>query len=302
MAIIIKTVGGLGNQLFQYAFARAVSRRMNTTFLLDIAAFDPKLEYWPPGTLIPEYYLHHFNAKIDFAIGSNMLGFVFLRRQYTLFNKIYSHLRLRRFLLPFYFPEKTFAFDPEVFMKNGPVYFDGFWQTEKYFKDIAEEIRKEVTLARPFETYSQEVSDKIKETHAVSLHVRRTVFVSDPAISAFHGSCSLKYYKSAVEHIIKSDPSPHFFLFSDDHEWVEENFKWLPFPYTCVKNGIDKNYEDMILMSQCRHHIIANSSFSWWGAWLNPRSDKIVIAPKKWFANAPKNDTRDLLPDNWIKL
>lgn len=302
MPIIVKTVGGLGNQLFQYAFARAVSKHMGTTFLLDIAAFDPKLHYWPAHNLIPEYYLQHFNAKITFAKGSDMVGFVSIRRHYALFNNIYAHIRLRRLLLPFYFQEKTFAFDPEVFTQKGSVYFDGFWQTGKYFENIGDEIRKEVTLAKPLESYSQTVSDNIQKTNAVSLHVRRTVFVSDPVISAFHGSCSLEYYKSAVDHIAKNVPNPHFFLFSDDHEWVEENFKWLPFPYTCVKNGIEKNYEDMILMSQCKHHVIANSSFSWWGAWLNPRKDKIVIAPKRWFANAPKNDTRDLLPENWLKL
>ncbi len=302
MPIIVKTVGGLGNQLFQYAFARAVAKRMNTTFLLDSAAFDPKLEYWPPGTLIPEYYLHHFNTKITFAKGSDMLGFVAVRRHYAFFNRLYARLRLRRFFLPFYFIEKTFAFDPEVFTKKGSVYFDGFWQTGKYFEEIGDEIRKEVTLVKPFEAYSQSISDTIRKTNAVSLHVRRTVFVSDPVISAFHGSCSLEYYKAAVLLISEKVPSPHFFIFSDDYEWVVENFKWLEHPYTCVKNGIEKNYEDMILMSECRHHIIANSSFSWWGAWLNPNKDKIVIAPKKWFANAPKNDTRDLLPENWVKL
>lgn len=112
----------------------------------------------------------------------------------------------------------------------------------------------------------------------------------------------MQYYQKAIEYIAQRVDSPHFFIFSDDYEWSVENFKFLQFPYTCISNGADKNYEDMTLMSQCQYHIIANSSFSWWGAWLDPRKDKIVIAPKQWFANAPKNDTKDLLPDTWIKL
>ena len=230
-----------------------------------------------------------------------MFGFVWARRHYRYFDSIYARLRLKKFF-SFYYHEKTFAFDPDVFTKKPTVYFDGFWQTEKYFMNIADQIRNEIQLKMPFEIYSQEISETIFKSNSVSIHVRRTVFVSDPMISAFHGSCSLEYYKAAVEHICRNVKNPSFFLFSDDHEWVEENFKWLPGEHTVVKNGIEKNYEDMILMSQCKHHIIANSSFSWWGAWLNPRKDKIVIAPKRWFANAPKNDTKDLIPDGWIKM
>jgi hypothetical protein len=102
--------------------------------------------------------------------------------------------------------------------------------------------------------------------------------------------------------MVKKVPNPYFFMFSDDYDWVANHFKDLPYSFTCIKNGADKNYEDLTLMSQCKHHIIANSSFSWWGAWLNPQKDKIVIAPKRWHANAPRNDTKDLIPDGWIRL
>lgn len=299
MSIIVKTYGGLGNQLFQYAFARAVSSRLKTGFLLDI---DVTPIY--KDLRIHKFSLEHFHTMVKPAKSKDMLGFVWLRRKKKLFNFIYGILCLKRRLLPFYYPEKIFGFDPDVYLQEKNTYFDGFWQTEKYFKDIEEEIRKEIIIVDPLSKYSREVSDSIKSTDSVSLHVRRTDYVTHAESNAFHGVCSPEYYKNAIAYIAERVSSPHFFIFSDDYDWVVENFKFLQYPYTCIKNGADKNYEDLTLMSQCRHHIIANSSFSWWGAWLNPKKEKIVIAPKRWFAN-PKShnsNTGDLLPDSWIKL
>lgn len=297
MAIIVKTVGGLGNQLFQYALGKAVSSRLHTKLLLDV---DTSV-IWQ-GVRVHAFSLGHFNIPVRKARGSDMLGFVWLRRHKNFFNRLYHHLRWKRKLLPFYYSERTFAYDPDVFLQKNNTYFDGFWQTEKYFRDIDGELRKEITLAKPLSEYSQKISDEIRKTNTVSLHVRRTDYVTDPNSSVFHGVCSMEYYERAIGYIAQRVASPHFFIFSDDYEWSVENFKSLKFPYTCVSNGADKNYEDMILMSRCQHHIIANSSFSWWGAWLDPRKDKIIIAPEKWFANAPKNNTKDLLPDSWIQL
>ena len=297
MSIIVKTYGGLGNQLFQYAFARAISTRLKTDFLLDI---DVSPIY--KDLRVHEFSLGHFHTKILEAKSTNMLGFVWVKRHKKLFNFIYKYIRLKSKILPFYYPEKTYGFDPEVFTKGKNTYFDGFWQTEKYFKEIENEIRNEVTIVTPLSEYSQQISKNIKETDAVSLHVRRTDYITHAASNAFHGVCSPEYYREAIAHITSKVSSPHFFIFSDDYDWVVENFKFLQYPYTCIKNGPDKNFEDMTLMSQCTHNIIANSSFSWWGAWLNPKKDKIVIAPKRWFANSPKQNTKDLLPDNWIKL
>ena len=296
MSIIVQTIGGLGNQLFQYAFARAVSYKLKTDFFLNWVPFGTK--YFKGH----EYSLQHFNIKVRMAKSYSFGGFVWIKKHHRLFNAIYEHLRLRRFLFPFYYQEKSFAFDPDVFSRKGNTYFDGFWQTEKYFKDIGDELRKEISLIKPLSEYSQIVSEEIKATNAVSLHVRRADLVFDPEMNAFHGICSLDYYKKAVAYVTDQITSPHFFIFSDDYEWAVENFKFLQHPYTCIKNGADKNYEDITLMSKCKHHIIANSSFSWWGAWLNPSAEKIVIAPKRWFANAPKADIKDLIPDNWIKI
>lgn len=295
MSIIVRMRGGLGNQLFQWAFARSISSRLKTSYLIDWAPFSPEFK-------VHKYSLDHFAIKVPLATNTNMFGFVWVGRHYKFFNTFYRLMRFRRILMPFYYPERTFAFDPVAFSKTGTTYFDGFWQTEKYFKDIVDEIRAELTLVKPLSLYSKKIEEKILKTpNAISLHVRRADLVHNPIMTAFHGYCSPEFYAAAIERIVKDVPSPHFFIFSDDYEWVVEHFKSLPYPYTCIKNGADKNYEDLYLMSKCRHHIISNSSFGWWGAWLNPRKDKIVIAPSKWFVTT-KNDTRDLLPEDWIKI
>ena len=126
--IIVKIIGGLGNQLFQYAFARSVSLRLKTDFKLDVNSFNTYYK-------IRKYSLNHFNIKQRFAKDSDFFGFVWFIKQNKLFNTFYKYLRLKSKLMPFYYPERTFHFDPRVFSKNG-TYFDGFWQTEKYFKDI----------------------------------------------------------------------------------------------------------------------------------------------------------------------
>ena len=297
MTVVIKTIGGLGNQLFQYAFARGISSQLKTDFLLDI---DTSVVY--KNERVHEFSLGHFNVKIPQAHWYTMFGFVWLRRHKAIFNFIYHKLRFKKLFSSFYFIERFFCFDENVLKKKDGTYFEGFWNTEKYFKHVENEIRKEVTIVKLLSEYSQKISKKIQETNAVSLHVRRTDYVTHKISNEFHGVCPPEYYENAIKYIAERVSSPHFFIFSDDYDWIVENFKSLQYPFTCIKNGPDKNFEDLMLMSQCKHHIIANSTFSWWGAWLNSKKDKIVIGPKQWFKNAPKANTIDLFPAGWVKL
>ena len=138
-------------------------------------------------------------------------------------------------------------------------------------------------------------------SNAVSLHVRRGDYVSDPATNRFHGTCSPDYYRQAVDYVIGRAGVPHLFVFSDDQEWTRANLQFAVPRRSSSANPPDCGYRDMQLMARCRHHIIANSSFSWWGAWLNPSPEKIVVAPKQWFSS-PRNDTRDLVPPNWVRM
>ncbi|HQS38500.1 MAG TPA: alpha-1,2-fucosyltransferase, partial [Methylotenera sp.] len=162
-----------------------------------------------------------------------------------------------------------------------------------------EQIRKDFTFKLALSVKNSAIIEQISQVNAVSLHVRRGDYVTN-AKNAFIGVCSLEYYRKAVEYVKNQVDKPVFFVFSDDIEWVKSN---LPIDFPCFyidhNHGIE-SFNDMRLMSHCKHHIIANSSFSWWGAWLNANSEKIVIAPQQWFAN--NTNVNDLLPESWIKL
>lgn len=298
--IIVRIQGGTGNQLFQYAFARGVASKLGTDFLIDKTSCDNN--HWDPHKIHRKYSLDLYKTKINFAKDSDMFGFAWLRKHYKIFDNFYRILRLKRFFLPFYYPERTFAFDPNVFSIKRPTYFDGDWTTEKYFKHIEDEIREEITPIQPLPSYHQKIKERIQKTNAVSVHVRRGDYTTDPLAIKYHGICSQDYYKSAIKYIEENVSSPHFFIFSDDYKWSSNNFKYLKYPVTYIKGSEGKDYDDLSLMKECKHHIISNSTFGWWGAWLNPRKDKKVIAPKLWFKNAPKADTKDLLPKEWIKI
>ena len=156
-------------------------------------------------------------------------------------------------------------------------------------------------LKVPLGSRNKELLSLIRTVNSVSLHIRRGDYVSNPDTNSALGTCSLEYYRHCIEHIASNVENPHFFLFSDDINWVRDNLK-IKYPTTVVDgNSADTNYADLHLMSNCKHNIIANSSFSWWGAWLNNNPDKIIIAPKIWFANSPLTP-KEIIPENWLKL
>ena len=186
--------------------------------------------------------------------------------------------------------------------KRGELYLDGYWQSEKYFKGAVEAIRRELIVQKELEGKNLEIAGMIKEVaQPVSIHIRRGDYVSDKKTNQVHGLCSLDYYESAINRLTETFSSPHFFVFSDDQNWVKENLK-LNLPATYVDhNDAATNFEDLRLMSLCKHNIIANSSFSWWGAWLNADSEKVVIAPSKWFADNNMN-SQDVCPEVWVRI
>lgn len=300
MSIIVRIQGGTGNQLFQYAFARGTADRLGVDFLIDKKVCDNAL--WDPHKIHRKYSLGLFNTKIKFVGDKNMFGFIWLRKHYKSFDCFYNFIRGRRLLLPFYYKEQTFAYNPNILKRKDNTYYDGYWQTEKYFKHIEDEIRAEITPVKSLSSYSKSIIEEIKKVNAVSLHVRRGDYVTDPAAVVQHGVCSPEYYKNGIAYIEKNVQNPHFFIFSDDFQWSVENFKSLNHPVTCIEGSEANDYEDLAMMRECKHHIISNSSFGWWGAWLNPRKDKIVIGPKKWFKGFDKVDTSDIFPNNWVRF
>jgi len=180
-------------------------------------------------------------------------------------------------------------------------YLEGYWGSEKYFKDIENIIRKEFTLKDKPDAINQKMISRIKNCDSVSIHIRRGDYIFDEKTNKYHGVCNLDYYLKAIALVAKKVKKPYFFIFSDDIRWAKQNLH-LKFPCVYVNHNIGKkDYEDLRLMSNCCHNIIANSSFSWWGAWLNKNKDKIVIAPKKWFTDKSIN-TKDLIPKQWLKI
>lgn len=287
--IIAKLQGGLGNQLFQYAAARALAEWYNTILKVDFNGHK--------SDIARSYKLPFFNIPAEVVTNQEMTAF---KKWYNegVIGKIISLLPFH--LNPHYFKEPHFHFTPQVLELPDNVYLEGYWQSEKYFLPITDIIRREVVLKKEYEVQNKELIDLINQTNSVSLHVRRGDYVANPTTLKMHGICSLEYYAQAIAKIKEQVTKPYFFIFSDDPEWVIQNLK-LTDQYYIVSGKGYADYQELSLMSYCKHHIIANSSFSWWGAWLGKNPEKIVIAPQKWFSEF-KGNTQDLLPQNWIKL
>jgi len=291
--IIVRLNGGLGNQMFQYAAGRERSLSLKVPLLLDLTAF----KKYPSRS----YRLGHFNIRAEIAQDEEVAqfwpegvkGFAARARSLPDYLKPWYRRAVVR--------EQHFQYDPDFKKTGSGIYLLGVWQSEKFFKDIAPVIREDFTLASTPDERNTQMLHMIDNCESVSLHVRRGDYVSDKKTQAFHGTCSEDYYQAAISNIGERIRDPHFFIFSDDPRWAETNLK-IPFPSTIVDiNGPEKDYADLIMLSRCRHHIIANSSFSWWGAWLSTNPEKTVIAPRRWFAVSTMN-TDDLIPQSWIRL
>jgi hypothetical protein len=291
--ILSSIIGGLGNQMFQYAAGRALSLRLSQPFQLDISGFDG-------------YGLHHgfelsrvFSCNPEIATEAEVRDFLGWRA-YWVTRKIlkrpsFAMLRGTRLVV-----EPHFNYWPGIMSVSSNTYMSGYWQSEKYFNDASESIQADFTFRQPFSRENVELTEKIDKRMSVSLHVRRGDYVTHSKTNAVLGLCSLEYYRAAIFHIAEHVENPEFFIFSDDIPWVMDRLQ-INFPCKYVDhNQGAESYNDMRLMSLCRHNIIANSSFSWWGAWLNKNSDKIVISPRKWFAN--NNNVQDLFPAGWVTL
>lgn len=291
--VIVQVIGGLGNQMFQYAAGRALSMRLSRRLRLDTAAFSGYGRH--QGFELTRV----FACRPEIATKEEIRGLLGWRALHaarkTLMRPRFAMLHGARLVV-----EPHFHYWPGFRDLSNGAYLAGYWQSEKYFLDAAETVRADFTFTQPLSSPNAALADKIDGTAAVSLHVRRGDYALDPRTKANHGLCSLEYYRAAISYIAERVGHPEFFVFSDDVEWTRANLK-IDFPCTYVDhNQASESYNDMRLMSLCRHHIIANSSFSWWGAWLRPRPDKIVVAPRKWFANANRVD--DLFPPAWVTL
>lgn len=294
--IIVNIKGGLGNQMFQYAAGRCLANRLNAQLKLDT---DFYAQCKNSSATSRDFQLDKLSLKVIIATKSEVDQIKYTQKN-TFLRYFRKLSRYKQALSKNYFRENTPCFDHNFFRCVDGTYLDGYWQCEKYFLEIEKIIRTEFLPAERLSGINMELANQIRSVNSVCIHVRRGDYVSDAKTNAYHGICSLDYYKKAIEHITARVDNPSFFVFSDDINWVKKNLI-VPYHHVLVNNGASQDYIDLRLMSLCKHHIIANSSFSWWGAWLGYHSGQIVIAPQKWF-KAEQHETKDLLPSAWIKM
>ena len=292
--ITVKLKGGLGNQLFQYAFGRAISLKLETPLRLDLSHY--KSQEAKDTNRYYQLDKFHIQADItDFKENGK------IKTIHDLFKKIKSKIKNTAS------PYSNYAFNPDDLNVKDESILEGFWQSEKYFKDIEMVLRHDLRIKDKLGTKAAVFKDRIKQVKdhggvSASLHIRRGDYVTNKYANVYHGLLDLSYYQRAISTIqAKLCHKPLvLFIFSDDIAWVKENLK-TETPYVCVSRPEIQDHEELLLMSLCDHNIIANSSFSWWGAWLNASKNKIVVAPKNWVKD-PLANTSDVVPFDWIRV
>lgn len=272
--ITVNIKGGLGNQMFQYACARALSLKNNDNLQL--------IRNESIGDIARPFSLTAFDIQGEVVTEKNVPSCL----------RILSKIR-QKITREFYV-----NFQPSILNRKGEVYLDGYFQSEKYFIDFVDIIRQDFILKGSLTKQAAEAAALIQASlSGISLHVRRGDYLKE---SDFKDIADKEYYKKAIDYIVEKIDNAHFFIFSDDIEWCKSNLT-LPSNTVFVSGPEMKDYEELTLMSLCRHHIIANSSFSWWGAWLGSNPEKIVITPIRW-ANVHEDWYRDIIPETWIRI
>ncbi len=292
--IIVKLFGGVGNQMFQYAAGRSLALKNNCELKLDITHFDTLI--LPNDLPYRSFDLSIFDLDPFLCTEEEIKKFnyntnSFLEKGFRKVKNVFSKYTT--------VCEPYFHFYEDFLKNSGNVYIDGYWQSEKYFKHIEQIIRNDFKIKTTLNAEGLTILEKIKNTNSVCVNIRRQELASNKYSTQFVG---LDYLNNAIEAISKKEINPHFFIFSDELSWVKENIK-IDYQFTIVEESLygDKYRDCLFLMSSCKHFIIPNSTFGWWAAWLSGIEKKVVITPNKWFTDNTK-DTRDLIPEEWIKL
>jgi len=294
--IIVKLEGGHSNQLFQYAAGRRLADKLGVELFMDKWWFENVVDLDSPRFYeLGEYKLKQkFISRKDFALVENKPDN--LRAKIYTLTKGKNKPRIKNYRYTLHDFDKKFLAQPDN------TYLDGWWQNERYFKKIRPTLLEEVELKTGATGKNAQWLKQIKETNSVSIHIRRGDYVTNKQTNKIHGVTSLDYYNRALDTLAKKSGKKEFtlFIFSNDMPWCQKNLKF-KYP-TIFVDGKNSGPEDMRLMKNCQHNIMANSTFSWWGAWLNQNPNKIIIAPKAWFNDKVENSQVDILPSEWIRL
>ncbi|MFA6175946.1 MAG: glycosyltransferase, partial [Phycisphaerae bacterium] len=279
--VVVKLMGGLGNQMFEYAAGLAVARKRGVPLKLD-------LSFLLDRTSRPNFAYRDFDLDL-FCLAPDC---ELIRETHHLPQGLRS------------VPEKHFHYDSSVTESPAGIYLDGYWQSPRYFESVLDEVRKTFSsFATVLNAENQKLADEIASNNAVCLHVRRADMVADPVTAAFHGSCDILYFQEASALISKRHPDAHYFVFSDDIEWCRDSGLLAGHPHTFIEHRAPGNHTgvDLQLMMLCRHFIISNSTYGWWAAYLSSSENRTVVMPEPWFSDSSK-ETTDLVPKGWIRL
>ncbi|HIP35301.1 MAG TPA: alpha-1,2-fucosyltransferase [Crocinitomix sp.] len=294
--IFLKITGGLGNQMFQFATAYALAKKNNTNIGIDLSEISSKKHK-------QNFTYRNFQLDKTFNI-SNFELIPSFAYDFIVGNQLKDKLK-RFFVKGDFFYEKSLEFDNSLFqINNKNTYIEGYFQSEKYFIEFEKEIKKQFTFKQKTNLKTQNLSNFLSNKQTLAIHIRRGDYVNNKAINSTHGTCPVEYYQKALSYFDLN--KHHLCFFSDDINWVKKTFTSIielkSITFVDWNSGEDA-WQDMYLMSLCKNFIIANSSFSWWGAWLSKHTNKKIIAPKQWFNNKTKNlQTKDLIPSSWIKI
>ena len=273
--IVSRILGGLGNQMFQHASGLGIADRLGTSYQADLSCF--------------QNYALRPEGLSRLRIGSPVVS----EAEYPITKRSGEGYPEERAGLA-RVKEASMRFDEGVFAHGCDLFLVGYWQNQRYFSSIRPRLVQEFSPVEP--TASPEMLEEIQGSSSVAVHVRRGDYLQNPKVRRHFGVCTLDYYRMGVKLIAERVGGARFFVFSDDPEWARANLK-LDATYVFGNSDI----EDFRLMTACRHFIVANSSFSWWAAWLGQSSDKIVVAPDPWFISN-RFDSSEIVPTGWIKI
>ncbi|MBD1393296.1 alpha-1,2-fucosyltransferase [Mucilaginibacter glaciei] len=295
--IISKVISGLGNQLFQYALARQIAIKNNDDLKLDISFYESQN--------LRNYTLNYYNIKAAIATRTDVEKVIGLYEQTSPYARL--HCTAERYLPKqykrFYKEAQWWGYEPNVFKIKGDVFLEGYWQHYKYFQNIQPQIFDELNLTNAVGINDYAIYRQVKQDErSVSLHIRRGDYLTDTDANKLMGILPLQYYRDAIGYISERLADPQFYIFSDDLDWARDNLTIdAPVNFVDIDNG-KKDYIELAVMSACRHNILANSSFSWWGAFLNQNRDKIVISPRDWIKQPEINNRTYLQLPGWVKM
>jgi hypothetical protein len=284
---MVRLMGGMGNQLFQYAAGRRLASRHHADLVLDLGWFahEGKDVVAPRSFQLGGFEIPAALTELDPRV---LVDWEQKRR------RLFSRRRLEVIRQR----DLDVMLDERVLHAPDDVLLLGYWQSEKYFFEVADLVRRDLRFhAEPDGSYA-DLDEIAGKASGVAVHVRRGDYVTDPGTSAFHGVLGRDYYRRALKLVEERVDQPKFLAFSDEPDWVEREFA-SEFPLSVVAGG--DAHQELRLMSRCKHHVIANSSFSWWGAWLGEGKGSVVVAPSRWFAD-PAIDTSSIVPERWIRV